>query len=239
MARHIKQVRWSPSRTHPPDESQWPYTVPVVRQLIAEGAVQVPDGVTFLIGENGSGKSTLVEALAAIYPRTGHATKMMNVTGPVGAPEDSPLRWNLRLDTAPGASPAGFFLRAELMHTYLRDYPDRTGELSDLNARSHGESFLAVLRERFADIGVYFMDEPEAALSFTSSLGLVALLGDMVREGSQVVVATHSPLLVALPGATIWEIGEWGRREVTYDDCELVGLWRAMLDSPERFTRHL
>lgn len=183
MARHIKQVRWSPSRTHPPDESQWPYTVPVVRQLIAEGAVQVPDGVTFLIGEHGSGKSTLVEALAAIYPRTGHATK--------------------------------------------------------INARSHGESFLAVLRERFADIGVYFMDEPEAALSFTSSLGLVALLGDMVREGSQVVVATHSPLLVALPGATIWEIGEWGRREVTYDDCELVGLWRAMLDSPERFTRHL
>lgn len=76
-------------------------------------------------------------------------------------------------------------------------------------ARSHGESFLAVLRHRFADIGVYFMDEPEAALSFRSCLGLLALLDVMRREGSQVVVATHSPLLASLPDSTLLELGDW------------------------------
>ncbi|CAN5305326.1 AAA family ATPase [soil metagenome] len=239
MARHLERIRWSPNPSRPPEASAWPFTIPAVAQLQAEGAWEVPDGIAFLVGENGSGKSTLVEAMAAAYPRRGHESAMVDAVGPVESPEDSPLRWHLRADTAPMASPAGFFLRAELMHGWLARTPAPRGVAVGYNQRSHGESFLAIIRDRFADVGVYFMDEPEAALSFTSSLGLLALLGEMAEEGSQVIVATHSPLLVALPGATIWEVGEWGRREVAYADCDLVRLWRAFLDAPERFTRHL
>jgi hypothetical protein len=87
-----------------------------------------------------------------------------------------------------------------------------------LQERSHGESFLTVLKYRFADVGVYFLDEPEAALSFQSCLGLMSLLHQMRREGSQVIVATHSPLLVSLPEATLLEVGDWGIRRVDAPD---------------------
>jgi predicted ATPase len=109
-----------------------------------------------------------------------------------------------------------------------------------LQERSHGESFLTVLRYRFADVGVYFLDEPEAALSFESCLGLVALLHQLSNEGSQVVVATHSPLLTSLPGSTLLEVGGWGLRRVErYDDLELVKSWRGFLDAPPRYLRYL
>jgi predicted ATPase len=109
-----------------------------------------------------------------------------------------------------------------------------------LQERSHGESFLAVLRRRFAEIGVYFMDEPEAALSFRSTLGLVSLLDQMSREGSQVIVSTHSPVLVSLPGATLLELGDRGIRRVgSYDDLEVLQNWRSFLEAPPRYLRHL
>jgi predicted ATPase len=205
----------------------------------------VPAGVTFLIGENGSGKSTLIEAIAAAYPRRGFESPAIRKLGPKPSSEDSPLRWHIRARTNRRASPAGFFLRAEAMHGYLGGIDADPSQArawggERLQDQSHGESFLAVLRHRFSDVGVYFMDEPEAALSFTSCLGLVALLHDLRREGSQVLVATHSPLLVALPGASILELGDWGIRRVAgYDQVGLVQLWRGFLDAPERYLRHL
>jgi len=112
------------------------------------------------------------------------------------------------------------------------------GEL--LQERSHGESFLTVLKYRFADVGVYFLDEPEAALSFQSCLGLIALLHQMANEGSQVILATHSPLLVSLPGATLLEIGDWGIRRVDApEELELVRNWRNFLEAPPRYLRYL
>jgi predicted ATPase len=142
-------------------------------------------------------------------------------------------------------SPAGFFLRAEAMHAWFAGLDEDPNEArpwrgARLNARSHGESFLEVLRQRFNDVGVYFLDEPEAALSFRSSLGLVALLDTLRSEGSQVVVATHSPLVASLPGATLLELGDWGLRPVpTYDDLDLVASWRSYLEAPTRYLRHL
>ncbi|HEV7686976.1 MAG TPA: ATP-binding cassette domain-containing protein [Acidimicrobiia bacterium] len=243
--RHFERVDWQPSRTRPPDLSTWPYTIPAVAQVIAEGGFEVPGGVTFLVGENGSGKSTLIEALAASYPRYGHWAAQGNTTGPYGSAEDSELHLHLRAWRARMGSPAGFFLRAEAMHAWFAGIDENPNEARPwdghrLNARSHGESFLEVLRRRFTDIGVYFLDEPEAALSFRSSLGLVALLDTLRAEGSQVVVATHSPLVASLPGTTLLELGEWGIRPVArYDDLDLVVNWRSYLDSPDRFLRHL
>ena len=242
--RQLERVDWHPSRERPPDLSAWPYSIPAVAELIAAGGLEIPPGVTFLVGENGSGKSTLVEALAAVYPRRGFATPYVEKLGPAESAEDSPLRYHLRARTHPRASPAGFFLRAEAMHQYLARIdadPRQAAAWGDeeLSTKSHGESFLAVLRHRFGEVGVYFMDEPEAALSFQSCLGLIALLDEMRAEGSQVIVATHSPVLVALPGATLLELGEWGIRPAAYDELELVQSWRTFLDGPGAYLRHL
>lgn len=96
-----------------------------------------------------------------------------------------------------------------------------------------------MLNEAFWPPGMYFLDEPEAALSFSSCLALLSLLHEMPAQGSQVVLATHSPLLAALPGATLLELGEWGIRESNWEDLEMVQRWRGFLQSPDRFLRHL
>lgn len=244
--RHFERVLWSPSPHEPPDLNSWPFTIPAVAQLVRDGGMDIAPGITFLVGENGSGKSTIVEALAALYPRSGFArTPGDPIAGPAGSREDSRLHRHLRARTHPQAARAGFFLRAEAMHSYLTAVdsdPSATrawgGE--KLQTRSHGESFLAVLRHRFAEIGVYFMDEPEAALSFRSVLGLMWLLDLMRREGSQVVIATHSPMLVSLPGAHLIELDDEGMRQVdTFEDLQLVQNWRGFLGEPDRYLRHL
>ena len=84
----------------------------------------------------------------------------------------------------------------------------------------------------------YCLDEPEAALSFSSTLGLIRVLADVVAAGGQVVCATHSPVLAAMPGARILEVGPWGLREATWDELELVVHWKAYLDAPMRYLRH-
>ena len=222
------------------DAQAWPFTLPAVRHLLADG-LDLEPGVTFLVGENGSGKSTLVEAVATAYglnPEGGsrgaqHRTR----------PTESPLADALRIVRTPGPLVASYFLRAETMHgiyTYLEDNPssDVRGERR-FHEMSHGESFLAVLRSRFHGYGFFVLDEPESALSFRSCLALVALFDDLRQEGAQVLCATHSPLLASLPGATLVEVGDHGLREVAYEDFDVVQDWRDFLAAPERFLRHL
>lgn len=113
----------------------------------------------------------------------------------------------------------------------------RYGE--DFDAQSHGEGFLALFRSRFVPDGLYLLDEPEAALSPTSQLALLAMIADMVKDGGQFIVATHSPILLALPGATIWSFDEKPPRAIAYDETEHVRVTRDFLNAPERFLRHL
>lgn len=242
-ARHLERYDWSPRSAV--DATTWPYTIPAVRQLMDEGGFEVAAGVTVLIGENGSGKSTLIEAFAGAYPRAGAETSVgPSIIGPTARDEDSPLRWNLRARRHRLAAPGGFFLRAEAMHDYLSQVDaDAAGRRAwggeTMQTRSHGESFLAVLRHRFNDPGVYFLDEPESALSFQSCLALICVLDVIRQEGSQVVMATHSPVLAALPGATIVELGEWGMRTSAWAELDLVTSWRDFLNAPQRWLRHL
>lgn len=109
----------------------------------------------------------------------------------------------------------------------------------DPNARSHGESFLQFFRARFTGPGLYLLDEPDTALSVQSAIGLVALLKEMVAEGAQFLIATHSPILLAYPGATILSFDRTPIAEVAYDDVEQVSLLRAFLDHPDAFLRRL
>lgn len=124
----------------------------------------------------------------------------------------------------------------------LFEYRGRWGQRMDgapVLARSHGEGFLEVLSAMSGEPGLYLMDEPESALSFDSCLVLLALLTQMLASGSQVVLATHSPVLAAVPGGRILQFGEHGVIPVGYDDTDLVVSWRQFLDGPQRYLRHL
>ena len=217
--------------------SRWPATIPAVAQVLRDGLDLAP-GVTFLVGENTSGKSTLVEAVAVAYglsPEGGTAFGRH-----VTRPTESPLSEALHLRRGLGSGRYGFFLRAETMHGWYTYMEEHRGPRDPVwHEMSHGESFLAVLRHRFDSPGFYCLDEPEAALSFSSTLGLIAALGDIATSGGQVLCATHSPVLAAMPGATILEVGEWGLRRTTWDELELVQHWKAYLDAPGRYLRHL
>lgn len=109
----------------------------------------------------------------------------------------------------------------------------------NLDANSHGETFLHVFRERIVPGGLYLIDEPEAALSPQSQLGFVSMMADAVREGGQFVIATHSPVLMAVPGATIYNFDETPLREVAYDALDGIQLLRSFLQAPGRYMRHL
>jgi len=219
------------------DPNAWWARVPAVRAVL-DGGLDLAGGVTFLVGENGSGKSTLVEGLAQAYglnPEGGSRGAMHRTR-----PTESPLGEVLRLVRSPGGRRDAYFLRAETTHglyTYLEGLagsPDW-----DLHERSHGEGFLALLERKFARPGFYLLDEPEAALSFTSTLSLVSRLADLAEAGAQIVVATHSPVLTALPGATVLELGEHGIRPTEWSELALVEHFRTFLDRPDRYLHHL
>ncbi len=237
MAVHLREVRW---RGGHDDRDGYPFAVPAVAAL-REAPLALAGPVTFLVGENGSGKSTIVEAVAAaagLNPEGGSRNARHSTRS-----SESPLHEVLQLVRSAGGPSWSYFLRAETMHglyTYLEDNPSADVRREPrFHEMSHGESFLAVLRSRFAGYGFFLLDEPESALSFRSCLALVALLDDLRREGAQVLCATHSPLVAALPGARILEVGPWGLRESAWEDLQLVQHWRRYLQGPMHYLRHV
>lgn len=227
-------------------EGQWPFTMPSVAALTRDG-LRLRRPVTFLVGENGSGKSTLVEAIAeaaGIDARGGRAgRKYGNQRG------KTPLGQVLRLGfTHAGAKMLlgarnkrkGFFLRAETLFGFAEVVSGLPGYWgADLSLMSHGEGFHVVFDQMFAEAGLYLMDEPEAALSFTSCLRLVGLIHELGRSGAQVICATHSPLIAATPGADIVEVGTFGMRHTEWADLDLVDHWRRYLSSPDAYLRRI
>ncbi|MBO4238092.1 MULTISPECIES: AAA family ATPase [Pseudonocardia] len=226
----------------------YPFELPVVRWLREHGGLALYPGVTFLVGENGSGKSTLVEAVAVavgLNPEGGSRSFRFATRA-----SESDLGSHLRVARRPGRERTSFFLRAESYYNVASEVErlDREPGGPPLlpayggsgHERSHGESFLALLRHRFFPRGLYLLDEPEAALSVTGALAVLARMTDLTARGSQFVVATHSPVLLALPGATILEIGDDGAvRRVGYDEALPVVLTRSFLADPDAFLRHL
>jgi predicted ATPase len=220
------------------DRTAWWARIPAIEAILGHG-LNIPAGITFLVGENGSGKSTLVEALAGVHGLNaeGGSRGAMHSTRTT----ESPLGDVLRLIRTPGRAVNAYFLRAETMHglyTYLEG-TDPAGADARLHEQSHGEGFLDLLERKFRGYGFYLMDEPEAPLSFTSTLNLLARLDALRGTGAQVVVATHSPLLTALPGATILELGEHGIRRASWEDLEIVAHWRQFLNRPGTYLNAL
>jgi len=207
--------------------------IPAVAAL--RDGLQLDARVTFLVGENGSGKSTLVEALAVackLNPEGGgrnlrHATRESH----------SRLGDHLRLVRGTRTPKTDFFLRAESLYTVatmLEEMPDALAAYggTSLHELSHGESFLAVVLHRFGPDGFYVLDEPEAALSPQNVLTLMRRIHQLADQGSQFVIATHSPILLALPDAPIHLCSSEGLTEVAYEDAPPVALTRRMLTDP-------
>lgn len=232
--------RVQPDESAPGDLERWPRTMPAVQQLLAEGLDLAP--VTVLVGENGSGKSTIVEAIAMAFGLSaeGGSTHARHSTRAT----ESDLHSSLHVIRSGGASRWGFFVRAETMHgfyTYLETNPNVGGASEPaFHEMSHGESFLSILAHRFDSPGFYVLDEPESALSFTGCLALVARLHELTADGrAQALVATHSPIVAAIPGADLYELGEWGLRRTTWPELALVDHWRRFLTEPDRYLRHV
>jgi predicted ATPase len=234
-------------RPETPEADLFPWTLPLFRDL---PELRFSKPVTFLVGENGSGKSTLLEGLAVgmsaaaagrqdlgrddsleaarrlaaglvmrrrRHARNRHFIRAEDVFGFV-------LRIKAEID-----KPTDPFSRGQFMARY--------GENPD--ARSHGETFLHLLEGWVATTGLYFLDEPETPLSPQRVLALMALIKDRVAEGSQFIIATHSPILMAQPDSEILLFEDSRISSVAYDDLEHVKLTRQFLADPSRFLRHL
>ncbi|WP_338074782.1 AAA family ATPase [Kineococcus vitellinus] len=229
------------------DPAAWPDSIPAVAQLLTDG-LDLPAGVTFLVGENGTGKSTIVEAVAealGLHPEGGSGAHLAGADRGRGA-DRSGLAGRLRVVRSAGRRRSAFFLRAETAHrfyTYLEDAGSTGGEPPPhpLHRLSHGEGFTEVLLRSpwVREASVLLLDEPESALSFGNQLLLAAALAAAAAEGRQVLCATHSPLLTALPGAHVLQLDERGVRPVDWEDLGLVREWRSFLDAPERFWRRV
>ena len=222
--------------------------IPAIRHLMRERQMELDRPVTFFVGENGTGKSTLLEAIAVAYgfnPEGG--TKNFRFST-----EDShsALWENLTL-VKRGYASDGFFLRAESFYNVATNIdqmdrgPSLGGRVIDsyggvsLHHRSHGESFLALVQNRFGGHGVYLLDEPEAALSPTRQLTLLGQIDELVKRESQFIIATHSPILMAYPGAEIFQFSEEGIQPVDYRETEHYQVTRRFLEDPGRMLRYL
>jgi predicted ATPase len=227
------------------NQNQWPFNVPAVRKIIEKG-FKFTKPVTFLVGENGSGKSTIVEAIAEAYGLDAHGGRAGRKF--VNDRPKTPLGEVVELHYTPiwakrFASPRnrkGYFLRAETAFGFMSFVTGLPGYWEEnVMEMSHGEGFLTVLNTMFSDPGLYLMDEPEAALSFSSCLRLIALIHRLATIGGQVICATHSPLLTALPGSEIIELGPHGIERVPWKETSLVNHWRRYLEDPDFYLRYI
>jgi predicted ATPase len=231
------------------DFERYPLNIPAIREL---EVLSFPSPVTFLIGENGSGKSTLLEAVAILSGFNAEGgTKSFRFST---RKSHSELYRHLRPVRAPQRPRDGFFLRAESFFNLAtnieeldRDEPgafiappvvNSYGGVS-LHEQSHGESFCSLVSNRFHGNGLYILDEPEAALSPMRQLAVLRRIYDLVKTSSQFIIATHSPILMALPGATIYLMDETGLNSIRYEDTEHYNVAKAFLDSPDRFFKEL
>lgn len=235
-ALELPPVHWSQEQER---SEHYAFQLPFVAQL-REG-ISLDADVTFLVGENGSGKSTLIEALA-------HALRLNTEGGSSGLRfstrfEKPVLGRDLRVVRGARRPHTDFFLRAESFFNAASAI-DENADLTyyggrSLHEQSHGESFLSLVLNRFGPEGLYLLDEPEAALSPQNQLVLLRRMRQLADDGCQFVVATHSPLLLAYPGATIYELSESGIEAIGFDAAEPVRLTRAFLQAPERFLAQL
>src|SRR6266446_6225704 len=236
----LKKISLLTERVSNPRE--YPFNIQTIASLIA---LEISSRVCFFVGENGTGKSTLLEAIAAHYGfglEGGNRNFSPKTTDSVTSIE--PLVKALRLSFTKRTG-GGFYLRAESFFN-VASHLDQVGALDSyggksLHDQSHGESFLSLLQNRFTRSGFYLMDEPEAALSPQRQLSFLILLHDLVRanDNIQFLIATHSPILLAFPGAQIFSFDGGEVHQISYRDSQPFQLVSRFVAAPERYMNAL
>ena len=223
--------------------------LPVVKNLTEMGSLSFSKNVTFFVGENGVGKSTLIEAIAVAMgfnPEGG--TKNFNFAT---MESHSDLHTYMTMSRGFQRLRDGFFLRAESFYNVASNIDDMDKEMFggpkiiscyggvSLHKQSHGESFMALVENRFYGNGLYILDEPEAALSPMRQMRLMYLIKELEKKNSQFIISTHSPILMTLPGAEVLEISDEGITSVDYKETELYMITKRFMVAPEKITKEL
>ena len=222
------------------DRGAYPMNLPWLDPDRFEIEFETP--VTIIVGENGSGKSTLIEAIAALagYDEAGGGKGYMPVDHSLALDRSGAgLAEALRAAWLPKVTD-GWFFRAESFFSVAR-YLDETaqtygGTPPDFLSWSHGEGFVRFFEERMSRQGLYLMDEPESALSPNRQRELLKVLAAVQQNASsQIVMATHSPILMAVPDATVLEMTRFGPQPVAFEDTSHFRLYSSFVADPAGF----
>lgn len=201
-------------------------------------AFQLDSPVTCFVGENGSGKSTLLEAIAIAYgfnPEGGSLNYRFSTYD-----SHSELGGCLTLVKGLVSQKRGYFLRAESFYNVASQEEHYFGSQSArYHQQSHGEAFLALLSQQIKGRGLYLLDEPESALSPQRQLALLKLINEGVKAGSQFMIATHSPILLAYPEATLLSFDGERLEPCAYEDTSSYQVTKLFLERPDRLFHHL
>ena len=227
------------------DFGKYPFSLPAVRSL---DGIELHPKVTYFVGENGTGKSTILEAIAAAYgfnPEGGSKNYSFSTMD-----SHSDLYRTIKIVKGIKKPRDGYFLRAESFYNVASNIDAMDKEFSfdppikdsyggiSLHEQSHGESFFALFQNRLHGKGLYILDEPEAALSPSRQMSLVARMHDLINKESQFIIATHSPIIMAYPDSFIYEIGD-GIKKVTYEETEHFQIMKAFISNREKMLREL
>jgi predicted ATPase len=228
--------------------NEYPFNIPVIKNL---ESINIVSNVCFLIGENGTGKSTLLEAIASNYG-FGKEGGSRNISFSTAEKDENNLSDYIRLSWSKKIL-GGYFFRAESFFNlasyvdelrkdpieWAKAYLSYGGE--SLHVKSHGQSLLALFKNRFSGKGFYLLDEPEAALSPKRQLSLMAIINQILQEypESQFIIATHSPILLSYPGAQILSFNEESLTEVSYEETENYQITKDFLNNPSYFLSKL
>ncbi len=226
--------------------AEYPFSLPAISQL---RSLPLHPKVTFFVGENGSGKSTLLEAIAyavGLNPEGGSRNTTFTT-----ADTHSQLFEYTGLIRSHKFPKDSYFLRSESFYnlaTYMDDADDPEYSRSEylwtyggksLHEQSHGESFMATMTNKLRGAGIYLFDEPEAALSPSRQLSALAVFDRLIKLDSQLIIATHSPILMAYPDALIYHFSEDGIAPILYEETEHYTITKEFLNRPEKMLEYL
>jgi predicted ATPase len=238
----LKDISFYPGNA---DLSRYPFSLPFIKDL---DRLKISNEVTFFVGSNGTGKSTLLEAIAVasgFNPEGGSVNFNFNTRA-----SHSPLHQHIRTSRGTERHKDGFFLRSESffnLGTEIEHLDEEGDEPKIINAyggkslheQSHGQSFWALFHHRFSGNGFYILDEPEAALAVERQMAMLVRMHELVLTNSQFIIATHSPLLLAYPGALIYEFSAQGIQQKTYQQTLLYQQYSTFFKDPALIVKQL
>lgn len=202
-------------------------------------AIHFKTNITFFTGENGTGKSTLIEAIALAFGFNAEGgSKNSNFST---RNTTSRLFKHIRLIKS-SFPKDGFFFRSESFYNVISNIDDigvsGYGKRS-LHEKSHGESFFSLFKNRFRGNGLYILDEPESALSPSKQMTMLTLINELLKNNSQILIATHSPILLSFPGAEIFELTNSSLKKIKFEESQIYVLYKRFLNNPKQMLKYL